>query len=88
MAGPDHGVPAGTSAAPLRERRKAKARLDIARVALKLFQENADVRAKYQNLLQYVCIDETQDTSSVQWEISRLLCATHKNLFIADKDGK
>src|SRR5437899_1572693 len=31
---------APTSAAPLRERRKAKARLDIARVALKLFQEN------------------------------------------------
>lgn len=30
----------GTSTAPLRERRKAKARLDIARVALKLFQEN------------------------------------------------
>jgi len=30
----------GASTSPLRERRKAKARLDIARVALKLFQEN------------------------------------------------
>lgn len=39
MAGPDDAPPAGTSTAPLRERRKAKARLDIARVGLKLFQE-------------------------------------------------
>lgn len=33
-------LPAGAPVSPLRERRKARARLDIAQVALKLFQEN------------------------------------------------
>ena len=61
---------------------------DLLIETLKLLQENKEIRTKYQNLLSYICIDETQDTSAVQWEISRLLCAAHKNLFIVGDVGQ
>lgn len=61
---------------------------DLLIETLKLLQENKQIRAKYQSLLQYVCIDETQDTSSVQWEISRLLCGLHQNIFIVGDVGQ
>ncbi len=61
---------------------------DLLIETLTLLQENKDVREKYQRHFQYVLIDETQDTSAVQWEISRLLCAGHKNLFIVGDVGQ
>ena len=61
---------------------------DLLIEALKLLQDHAPVRAKYQNLFQYLCIDETQDTSAVQWETARILCAAHGNLFIVGDVGQ
>ncbi len=61
---------------------------DLLIETLKLLQENKEIRAKYQNLLSYICIDETQDTSAVQWEISQILCAAHRNLFIVGDVGQ
>lgn len=61
---------------------------DLLTETLTLLQEHKDIREKYQRLLRYVLIDETQDTSSVQWEISRLLCAAHQNLFIVGDVGQ
>ncbi|MDQ2687390.1 MAG: ATP-dependent helicase [Armatimonadota bacterium] len=61
---------------------------DLLLEALKLLQEQKEIREKYQRHFQYVLIDETQDTSSVQWEISRLLCAAHRNIFIVGDVGQ
>ena len=61
---------------------------DLLLEALKLLQEHKEIREKYQRHFQYVLIDETQDTSSVQWEISLLLCAAHRNIFIVGDVGQ
>ncbi|MBV9851306.1 MAG: UvrD-helicase domain-containing protein [Armatimonadetes bacterium] len=61
---------------------------DLLIETLRLLQEHKDVREKYQRHFQYVLIDETQDTSRVQWEISRLLCAGHGNIFIVGDVGQ
>lgn len=61
---------------------------DLLVETLKLLQESKEVRAKYQGLFTYLCIDETQDTSAVQWETARLLCAPRANLFIVGDVGQ
>jgi DNA helicase-2/ATP-dependent DNA helicase PcrA len=48
----------------------------------KLLQENAEVRAVYQNRWHYVHIDEYQDTNESQYELSRLLAERHKNICV------
>ena len=71
--------------------KKASRRLDFDDLLIEmlaLLQTKPEIRAKYQKHFQYVLIDETQDTSSVQWEISRLLCAEHKNIFIVGDVGQ
>lgn len=61
---------------------------DLLLEALTLLQEHKEIREKYQRHFQFVLIDETQDTSSVQWEISCLLCAAHRNIFIVGDVGQ
>ncbi len=61
---------------------------DLLVETLKLLQEHPDIRAKYQRHFAYLLIDETQDTSRVQWEIARLLCGTHRNIFIVGDVGQ
>ena len=71
--------------------RKQSRRLDFDDLlieALTLLQTNADVRQKYQRQFQYVLIDETQDTSAVQWAISEILVAAHRNIFIVGDVGQ
>jgi DNA helicase-2/ATP-dependent DNA helicase PcrA len=71
--------------------RKASRRLDFDDLlieTLTLLQTNQEVREKYQRQFQYVLIDETQDTSAVQWEISKLLVAAHRNIFIVGDVGQ
>jgi DNA helicase-2/ATP-dependent DNA helicase PcrA len=47
-----------------------------------LLQDNAIVRRRYQNLFKYIMVDEFQDTNVVQYQILKLLSATHKNVFV------
>jgi DNA helicase-2/ATP-dependent DNA helicase PcrA len=61
---------------------------DLLVETLELLQEQPPIRAKYQAKFQYLLIDETQDTSSVQWEIARILSAVHRNLFIVGDVGQ
>ncbi len=61
---------------------------DLLIETLTLLQEQPAIREKYQQFFQYLCIDETQDTSAVQWEISRLLCAASQNIFIVGDVGQ
>ncbi|MGO8671464.1 MAG: ATP-dependent helicase [Capsulimonadaceae bacterium] len=71
--------------------KKASRRLDFDDLLIEtlgLLQENREVREKYQRRFRYILIDETQDTSSVQWEIGRLLVAAHRNIFIVGDVGQ
>lgn len=55
---------------------------DLLLVTAQLLTKNADVRQYYQNLWQYIHIDEYQDTNTVQYQIARLLSASHKNICV------
>ena len=45
-----------------------------------LLKNNKEVREYYQNIWQYIHIDEYQDTNKVQYEIATLLSEKHKNI--------
>jgi len=47
-----------------------------------LLVQNEEVRTYYQNLWQYIHIDEYQDTNKVQYEIAKILAEKHKNICV------
>ncbi|MCL4731330.1 MAG: UvrD-helicase domain-containing protein, partial [Planctomycetes bacterium] len=49
---------------------------------LELLQKNPEVLEKYRQRFLYVLIDEYQDTNAIQYGLSRLLSATHRNLCV------
>ena len=55
---------------------------DLIQFALYLLQQFPEVLQKWQNKLDYIMVDETQDNSTTQWELVDLLQGTHKNLFV------
>jgi DNA helicase-2/ATP-dependent DNA helicase PcrA len=55
--------------------------------AVYLFQDHADVLAKYQERYRYLLVDEFQDTNTAQYELVRLLAQKSRNLFgVGDED--
>lgn len=60
---------------------------DLIMLTVMLFQNNAEVREKYQNRFQYIMVDEYQDTNRAQYELVHILSATHGNLcVVGDED--
>lgn len=55
---------------------------------VKLFKENDDVLAHYQNLYKYILVDEYQDTNTVQFKLIDLLAARHNNLCVVGDDDQ
>ncbi len=47
-----------------------------------LLKTNKDVREYYQNLWQYIMIDEYQDTNKGQYEFAKILASKHKNICV------
>jgi ATP-dependent DNA helicase Rep len=46
---------------------------DLISLPLRLFQDDAEARGKWQDLLRYVLVDEYQDTNAVQYELLKAL---------------
>ncbi|MEG0467871.1 MAG: UvrD-helicase domain-containing protein [Mucinivorans sp.] len=55
---------------------------DLMHYAIYIFQKHKDVLAKWQNRLDYIMVDETQDNSDKQWYFVSMLQEMHKNLFV------
>lgn len=55
---------------------------DLIKFTLYIFEQNADVRRKWQKRLEYIMIDEFQDIDTLQYKLMSILCDYHKNLFI------
>ena len=53
---------------------------DMLTSSVKLLEDNADIRAYYQDICQYIIEDEAQDSSSIQQRLINLLSAKHGNL--------
>jgi ATP-dependent DNA helicase Rep len=50
---------------------------DLIGLPLKLLQNHEDVRAKWQQLMGHVLVDEYQDTNATQYEVLKLLVGSH-----------
>lgn len=55
---------------------------DLIKFTLYIFEQNEEVRSKWQQRLEYIMIDEFQDIDSLQYKLMSVLCDYHKNLFI------
>ncbi|MGN0162245.1 MAG: ATP-dependent helicase, partial [Candidatus Ornithomonoglobus sp.] len=55
---------------------------DLIKFSLFIFEQNEDIRLKWQKRLEYIMIDEFQDIDELQYKLMEVLCGYHKNLFI------
>ncbi|MGN1001786.1 MAG: ATP-dependent helicase [Oscillospiraceae bacterium] len=55
---------------------------DLIKFSLYIFEQNPDIRLKWQQRLEYIMIDEFQDIDALQYQLMEVLCGYHKNLFI------
>ena len=55
---------------------------DLLLVTLYLFRQHPDIRMKWQQRLEYIMIDEFQDIDEPQYQLMKVLCGYHSNLFI------
>ena len=61
---------------------------DLLMLPLRLFQENANVLAEYQEQFHYILVDEYQDTNVVQYMLLRLLAKKHNNICCVGDDDQ
>lgn len=59
---------------------------DLLMLVVRLFQKFPKVLTKYQNLWQYILIDEYQDTNHAQYMFAKLLSAAHENICVVGDD--
>lgn len=55
---------------------------DLILFTLYIFEQNEEIREKWQKRLEYIMIDEFQDIDKLQYRLMQVLCGYHKNLFI------
>lgn len=55
---------------------------DLIMMTLRLFDENPDVLAYYQQRYQYIHVDEYQDTNHAQYQLVKLLASRFKNICV------
>lgn len=59
---------------------------DLLVKTVELYLKFPEILAHYQNLFQYILIDEYQDTNFVQYKLVNLLSAKHKNICVVGDD--
>ncbi len=60
---------------------------DLLMKTVQLFNDDAEIRAKYQRRYPFVLVDEWQDTNMAQYELVKLLAGDRANLFVVgDED--
>ena len=55
---------------------------DLLVLTVRLFRENPEVLARWQQRFSHVLVDEFQDTNLAQWELVQMLAAEHRNLLV------
>ncbi|MGI6633545.1 MAG: ATP-dependent helicase [Bacillota bacterium] len=61
---------------------------DLIMETVVMFQNHPDVLAKYQERFRYILVDEYQDTNRAQYELTRLLAASHHNIAVVGDDDQ
>ena len=61
---------------------------DLITKTVLLFRGHPDILEKYQSRFRYIHIDEYQDTNTAQYELSKLLAARYKNIFVIGDDAQ
>lgn len=61
---------------------------DLLVLPVKLFREHPEILKKYQELWQYILIDEYQDTNYAQYTFTKLLASSHRNIFVVGDDAQ
>ncbi|MEK7564709.1 MAG: UvrD-helicase domain-containing protein [Patescibacteria group bacterium] len=59
---------------------------DLLFLLVKVFKNNPEVLAKYQNKFKYILVDEYQDTNHVQYTLLKMLAEKHKNICVVGDD--
>ncbi len=60
---------------------------DLLLKTYQLFKTCPDVLEFYSRRFEYVLVDEFQDTNKIQYDLTKMLCSVHKNLFVVgDED--
>ncbi|MCU0476370.1 MAG: UvrD-helicase domain-containing protein [Anaerolineae bacterium] len=60
---------------------------DLLMVTAGVLRDSAEVRAKYQRLIEWVLVDEFQDTNTAQYQLVRSIAAPQNNIFaVGDED--
>lgn len=70
---------------------KAEGRMDFDDILLnchKLFKEKPDILKRWQNIFQYILIDEFQDINMIQYQVVKMLALPENNLFIVGDDDQ
>lgn len=53
-----------------------------------LFKRYPDILKRYQNMFQYILVDEYQDTDIAQFTVIKMLAQSHKRLFVVGDDDQ
>lgn len=61
---------------------------DLLFLAVKMLEENEEVRKYYQNKYKYILIDEYQDTNNAQYRFAKLLSEKHHNICVVGDDDQ
>ncbi|NLG88858.1 MAG: DNA helicase PcrA [Clostridiaceae bacterium] len=61
---------------------------DILLHTLKIFDENPDVLAYYQDKFKYILVDEYQDTNTAQFMLVSMLAKRHRNICVVGDDDQ